>query len=86
MAYVVEVPEPFEKEFLKRHKNKYAWLAAVIEKLEQNPKQGKPLGGRLHGIWQLKTGPFRLWYEINDKESTVILRVFLHKDEAVKHY
>jgi mRNA interferase RelE/StbE len=86
MTYIVDVPEKFEKEFTKRHRDKTQWLERAIEALEQNPEYGKPLGGRLHGIWQLKTGPFRLWYEINNKENKVTLRVFLHKDEAIKQY
>ena len=86
MSYTVETPDAFEKEFAKRHKDKAEWLQKIIERLEQNPEYGKPLEGRLHGIWQLKTGPFRLWYEINDKEKKVILRAFLHKKEAVRNY
>lgn len=86
MTYTVKVTEPFEKEFNKRHKDKRGWLKNTIEKLEQNPESGKPLRGRLFGIWQLRVGPFRIWYEINDAENTVTLKAILHKKEAEKQY
>jgi mRNA interferase RelE/StbE len=58
----------------------------MVEKLEHKPQFGKPLIGKLHGIWQLRIGPFRVWYEINEKEKKVTLRAILHKDEAKKFY
>ncbi len=86
MAYTVEVTEPFEKEFEKKHRDKKEWLEQTKEKLEQDPELGKPLGGRLHGIWQLRIGPFRVWYEINNNEKKVILKAILHKNEAEQRY
>jgi len=59
---------------------------ALVKKLEHDPQFGKPLRGKLHGIWQLRIGPFRVWYEINDKEKKVILRAILHKDETKTFY
>ena len=42
--------------------------------------------GKLHGLWQLRIGPFRVWYEINEEQKKVTLRAILHKDEAKKFY
>ena len=56
------------------------------ENEEQEPQSGKPLRGKLHGLWQLRIGPFRVWYEINEEQKKVILRAILHKDEAKKYY
>lgn len=86
MTYIVETTEDFEREFKKKHKDKIEWLEKIKEKLKDNPEYGKPLKGGLHGIWQTRIGPFRLWYEINDVEKKVILKVIIHKDEAVEHY
>ena len=58
----------------------------MIERLEQEPQFGKPLRGNLHGLWQLRIGPFRVWYEINTEDKKVTLRVILHKDDAMKYY
>ncbi len=54
--------------------------------LPSNPESGKPLRGRLHGIWQIGIGPFRVWYEINHVNRVVILKAILYKDEAIRRY
>ena len=86
MVYKVETTETFETVFKKKHRDKVKWLKRIKEKLQQNPEYGKPLRGRLHGIWQIRIGPFRVWYEINCVEKKVILRAILHKDEAIEYY
>ncbi|MEM5802289.1 MAG: type II toxin-antitoxin system RelE/ParE family toxin [Candidatus Aenigmatarchaeota archaeon] len=86
MAYTVETTETFEKEFEKKHGDKVEWLKKVKKKLQQYPEYGKPLRGKLHGIWQIRIGPFRVWYEINHIEKKVILKAILHKDEAERYY
>ncbi len=86
MSYTVESTEAFEKEFSKNHRDKKEWLQHIAERLEQEPQSGKPLRGKLHGLWQLRMGSFRVWYEINEEEKKVTLRAILHKDEAKKFY
>ncbi|MDE1850781.1 MAG: type II toxin-antitoxin system RelE/ParE family toxin [Candidatus Micrarchaeota archaeon] len=86
MAYTVYSARNFEKIFEKRHGERRAWLNSMKNILEQNPKLGKPLGGRLHKIWQLRIGPFRVWYKIDDKAQKVELLTVLHKDEAQHFY
>ena len=86
MPYTVMMTETFEKEFSSHHRDRKELLRKIIGKLEEEPQSGKPLRGKLHGLWQLRSGPFRIWYEINEKEKTVTLRAVLHKDEARKFY
>jgi mRNA interferase RelE/StbE len=86
MPYNVETTETFEKEFKKKHRDKIDWLKKIKEKLQNSPEQGKPLRGKLNGTWQIRIGPFRVWYEINHIEKKIVLKAILHKDEAVKFY
>ena len=86
LSYTVESTEAFEKEFSRNHKDKKDWLLRMVERLEKDPQSGKPLRGKLHGLWQLRIGPFRVWYEINEEQKKVTLRAILHKDEAKKYY
>ena len=84
--YKVETTEAFEKEFSRNHKDKKEGLQHMAEIPEQEPQSGKPLRGKLHGLWQLRIGPFRVWYEINEEQKKVTFRAILHKDEAKKYY
>ena len=56
MTYAIESTETFEKEFSKNHKDKKEWLQHIVDRLEQEPQFGKPLRGKLHGLWQLRIG------------------------------
>ncbi|MBI2085619.1 MAG: type II toxin-antitoxin system RelE/ParE family toxin [Candidatus Aenigmarchaeota archaeon] len=86
MVYNIETTDTFEREFEKKHRDKVAWLKKIKDRLKENPEYGKPLRSRLHGIWQIRIGPFRVWYEINHVEKKVILKAILHKDEAIEYY
>lgn len=86
MVYKVYATNNFEKTFYRRHKHRKEWLISIMKELEQNPKIGKPLSGRLNKTWQLRIGPFRVWYEIHDAQNIIILKEILHKDEAKRLY
>ena len=86
MKYEVKTTETFDKIFKKKHRDKVEWLKKIKEKLSNRPESGKPLRGRLHGIWQIRMGPFRIWYEIDHVNRVVILKAILHKDEAIRRY
>ncbi len=86
MSYTIETTETFERAFKRKHKDKTEWLKIIKEKLQEYPEYGKPLKGRLHGIWQIRIDPFRVWYEINHIDKKVKLRAIIHKDEAVSYY
>jgi mRNA interferase RelE/StbE len=66
--------------------DKKEWLQHMAERLEKEPKSGKPLRGELHGLWQFRISSFRVWYEINEEQKKVTLRAILDKDEAKKYY
>ena len=88
MAYDVVTTEEFDKQVLKKHRDKKDQLKSVRSKLELFPdKYGKPLRGRLSGTWQIRLGSsFRIWYEINEDEKKVILKSIYHKKEAERRY
>ena len=86
MNYTVETTDTFEKEFSKNHRDKKDRLQQIAERLEQSPQSGKPLRGKLHGLWQMRIGSFRVWYEIDEKQKKVTLRAIYHKDKVKKFY
>jgi len=84
MKYQIELKEPALKKLRKLDKTSVKKILTKIEKLEENPEIGKPLKKRLHGIWQLRTGKYRIWYTI--KEETIYIRAIQHKKQAEKRY
>lgn len=85
MGYKVEIKEPAERQIKKLDKSRAKEMLDQIEKLENNPDiHGKPLRGRLAGIWQLRSGKYRIWYTIED--DTVYVRAVKHKKDAEKEY
>ena len=85
MSCNVESTEAFEKEFSRNDKDKKEWLQRMTD-WNRNRSQGKPLRGKLHGLWQLRIGLFRIWYEINEEQKKVTIRAILNKDKAKKYY
>ncbi|MFP4116086.1 MAG: type II toxin-antitoxin system RelE family toxin [Candidatus Aenigmatarchaeota archaeon] len=85
MTYQVEIKEPAEKKLKKLDKSKSEEILNQIDKLKKYPqKYGKPLGGRLSGFWQLRSGKYRIWYTIENK--VVYVRAVKHKEEAEEYY
>lgn len=85
MNYDVEIKESAEKEIKKLDNNKRKEIIKQLEKLEKYPKKyGKPLRGQLNGLWQLRSGKYRIWYTLN--EDTVEVRAVKHKEDAKDYY
>jgi len=74
--YEVRLEEP-AKRFLRKLDNQSQKI--IIKKLKElrtNPEIGKPLVGRLSGLWRLRIGKYRAIYQIRKNELIVfVLRV-----------
>ncbi|MFB6158841.1 MAG: type II toxin-antitoxin system RelE/ParE family toxin [Candidatus Nanohalobium sp.] len=85
MSYVVEVKESAEEEIQSLENSKQEEILSQLEKLENYPERyGKPLRGQLNGLWQLRSGKYRIWYTVEDE--TVVVRAVKHKEDAKEHY
>lgn len=52
--------------------------------LEENPVSGKKLTGELSGIRSLRSWPYRIIYEINEKEKRVEIHKIAHRQGIYK--
>jgi len=88
VSYTVLSTESFDKTIKKNHRDRKEELQKIKKKLQKYPERyGKPLYGRLHGLWQIRLGDsFRIWYEIDKGNKTVVLKNVHHKDEAQRRY
>lgn len=52
--------------------------------LEAEPQAGRPLRGRLNGLWSLRQGTYRLVSEIREQEKIVRIVAVLHRRIAYR--
>jgi len=52
--------------------------------LERDPHAGHALRGRLHGLWSLRVGTYRIIYQIADDEQTVRVAAIRHRSIAYR--
>jgi len=92
--YTVLIDElVFSEDFKKIDKpNQQRIIKAIRTKLSTQPKTfGKPLGGDLKGFWSLRVGPYRVIYEVSEKEVTVYVVKVGHRrnkevyDQLLRH-
>ena len=67
--------EKLDKKDRKRIKDK-------LEDLKNNPELGKPLTGRLAGLWSLRTGDYRTLYQIRHGELLILVLKIKHRKNA----
>jgi len=85
MPFEVGIKDPVTEVLKKMDRPTAEAIVNQIEKLKEHPREyGKPLGGRLHPLWQLRSGHYRIWYTIDGEY--VYVRAVYHKDEARKLY
>lgn len=85
MSYEVRIKESAQGEIDSLDGSKRDEIIDQLEKLEDYPeKYGKPLRGSLSGLWQLRSGKYRIWYTVED--DTVIVRAVKHKEDAKDFY
>ena len=62
------------KDFKKVEKPYQKAIARSLELLSQNPRQGKPLVGRLKGYFRLKVSKIRVIYTLNFKQKVIEIK------------
>jgi len=66
--------EKLDKQDKERIKNK-------LKDLANNPELGKPLTGRLAGLWSLRAGDYRALYQIRHNELLVLILKIGHRKD-----
>ncbi len=50
-----------------------------LKDLSNNPELGKPLVGRLSGLWSLRVGDYRAIYQIKNEELLILVLKIGHR-------
>lgn len=81
MPYLLKIKNSAFKEIQKIDKPSRQRVIEAIDKLTSNPHIGKQLKGEHSGLRRIRSGSYRVVYEINENEIVVlILRVAHRKD------
>ncbi len=84
MPYQVIVLKKAKKE-INRIPNLYRQkIIASLSVLSVNPHSGKKLSGRQKNRWSLKAWPYRIIYEIRNRELIVLVIKVAHRQNAYK--
>jgi mRNA-degrading endonuclease RelE of RelBE toxin-antitoxin system len=69
----IHLPKPDQIKILKK-----------LTSLESSPNEGKKLSGELHGILSLHAWPYRILYEINEKQQLITIHKIAHRQGVYK--
>lgn len=71
---------PKANDFLKKmDKAEKERMENKLRDLKDNPELGKPLTGKLAGLWSLRTGDYRALYQIKREEILVLVLRIGHR-------
>lgn len=73
-----------QKQYQRLPKTEQIKVRKKLTAILQNPQTGKKLEGELRGIRSLKVWPYRILYEINEKEKMVSIHKIIHRQGAYK--
>ena len=74
--YKIILERPAERFFRKLDRKEQERIAKKANELSLNPKLGKPMVGKLAGLWSLRIGDYRAIYQIrHDKLIVLVLKI-----------
>ena len=81
MTYEVDItPEGLRHLRRLPEKVKLAVVETIFGSIAENPRRvGKPLRGELEGLFSARRGDFRVIYEIDDENRTVLVHRAAHR-------
>lgn len=82
--YKIKLTKIAVKDLKKLDKKYQKVVGKAIDRLAENPKLGKPLKGKLKGVWRLRFSRYRILYEIQNKKLIVIVFEVKHRKEVYR--
>ena len=83
--YKVRLEKPAKRFLRKRNQEDQKRIIKKFRDLEKNPELGKPLTGKLAGLWSLRFGKFRALYQIRRGELLVLVLNISHRKKIYKN-
>lgn len=84
MSYKVELAHQAEKEFAKLDRDHQQRIAHAFLNLQEDPFLGKRLRGQFKGLWSYRLWPYRIVYQIYQKQLLVFIVRIAHRQGVYK--
>ena len=62
----------------------YQRFLTTIQSISEDPSQGKPLHGDLHGLVSHRMGSYRILYEVHQKKLLIVVIDLGHRKDIYK--
>lgn len=82
--YSLKIKQSAYKELKRIDKKERIRLIAAIDRLAINPHIGKLLKGEFSGLRRIRSGNYRVIYEINEGEVLVLVLRIAHRKEIYR--
>ena len=77
--YEIRLKNPAKRFLKKLNQEDQNRIIKELKELKQNPKLGKPLVGKLAGLWTLRFGKYRALYHIRRNELLILVLRLGHR-------
>ncbi len=85
MKYRVILPKRVQKEYQKIDKKLRDRINKMLLALSENPSIGKKLEGKYKGQYSIRVWPYRVIYEIYQKEAIILITHVGHRQGVYKN-
>lgn len=84
MPYSLKIKQSAYKELQRLDKKERIRIVSDIDKLTENPHVGKVLKGELSGLRRIRSGNYRIIYEINEGEVLILVLRIAHRKQVYR--
>ncbi len=77
--YSLQLSKRLDRDFSKLDKKARDRVISKLKEISENPRVGKPLKGRLKGLYSARVGDHRVIYQILDEKRTVVAVTVAHR-------
>ena len=82
VLYSLKIKQSAFKELQKLDKKERIRVVSAIDQLTENPHIGKVLKGELTGLRRIRSGNYRVIYEINELEVIILVLRIAHRKQV----
>ena len=80
--YAIILKSPAKRFLKKLDKASKIEIIKKLKQLKNNPELGKPLVGRLSGLWSLRIGNYRAIYQIRQSQLLILVLKISHRKKV----